>query len=60
MAKERVTYKDVLVAPNSDLGKALASGNQKGAAKLYKASEADFRKMYGNSLDAIFEKYKTE
>jgi hypothetical protein len=59
MAKERVTYKDVLVASSSDLGKALANGNQKEAAKLYKASEADFRKMYGSSLDALFEKYKT-
>lgn len=60
MAKERVTYKDVVVSATSDLGKALAAGKQKEAAKLYKASEADFRKTYGNSLDALFEKYKFE
>jgi hypothetical protein len=58
MAKERVVYKDVVVAPSSDLGKALASNDQATAAKLYKATEADFRKMYGNKLDALFEKYK--
>lgn len=60
MAKERVFYKDVVVAPKSDLGQALARGDQKEAAKLYKAAEADFRKTYGKSLDALFEKYKTQ
>lgn len=58
MAKARVYYKDVLVSPKSDLGQALANGDKKAAEKLYKATEADFRKMYGTQLDVLFEQYK--
>ena len=56
MSKKVLKYKDVKVAPSSNLGQALLAGDKKLAEKLYKEVESVFKKTYGDAFDKFLKK----